>query len=122
MHAHQLSSHRTAQLAGHAARMRWAPTRSEARLWQWLRGRQLGVAFRRQVRLGEYIADFVAYSVRLVVEVDGAAHVGRERADARRDRELGRRGFTVVRVDAGLVMRDVAAAVALVRRAVAVRR
>jgi very-short-patch-repair endonuclease len=65
--------------------MRSAPTASEARLWESLRGRQLGVTFRRQVRLGEYIADFVAYSVRLVV-------------------------------------RDVAAAVAVVREAVAVRR
>jgi very-short-patch-repair endonuclease len=96
MHAHRRSSHRTTQLTSYAAWMRFEPTASEARLWQWLRGGQLGVTFRRQVRLGESIADFVAYAVRLVVEADGTAHVGRKRADARRDRELGRLGFTVV--------------------------
>jgi very-short-patch-repair endonuclease len=37
--------------------------------------------------------------------------------DARRDRRLGKRGFRVVRVSAELVLRDVDAAVALVRAA-----
>jgi very-short-patch-repair endonuclease len=122
MHGHRLSAHRTAQLAGYADRMRWQPTASEARLWESLRGAKLGVTFRRQVRLGEYIADFVAHSVRLVVEVDGTAHAGRERSDARRDRELRRIGFAVLRLDARLVMGEHAAVVARVREAVAALR
>jgi very-short-patch-repair endonuclease len=43
----------------------------EAALWQCLRRQQLGVAFRRQVPLaGRFIADFVAPSVKVIVEVD----------------------------------------------------
>jgi len=92
--------------------MRSAPTTTEALLWQALRGSRLGVAFRRQVVIGEYIADFVAPSARLVVEVDGAYHAdpGRLRADARRDSALSRLGYRVVRVPAELVVADLGAA------------
>jgi hypothetical protein len=64
-------------LAGRAHHMRHNQTASEARLWAELRGGRLGVAFRRQVVIGPYIADFVAPSVGLVVEVDGGVHVAR---------------------------------------------
>jgi very-short-patch-repair endonuclease len=99
--------------------MRRAPTPSEARLWSALRARQLGVQFRRQVVIGRCIVDFLAAEVRLVVEVDGGSHWGRERADARRDRRLRAAGYRVVRVSAELVMRDLQAAVACVGAAFA---
>jgi very-short-patch-repair endonuclease len=77
------------------------------------------VVFRRQVPVGgRYIADFLAPALRLVVEVDGSAHVHKLRSDARRDEKLRRLGCHVLRVDAALVVREPAAAVALVRAAV----
>ncbi|MFO0618843.1 MAG: endonuclease domain-containing protein [Polyangiaceae bacterium] len=88
--------------------MRSAPTTSEALLWQGLRGSRLGVAFRRQVVIGEYIADFVAPSIRLVVEVDGEYHADRVRADERRDRALTWMGYSVVRIPAALVLKSAA--------------
>jgi very-short-patch-repair endonuclease len=103
-----------------ARQMRSALTPSELKLWEALRSRKLGVAFRRQVPLGgRFIADFCAPAVRLVVEVDGLYHARRRVADARRDRVLARLGYRVVRVDAELVMRDLGAAVELVRAALA---
>jgi very-short-patch-repair endonuclease len=66
---------------------------------------------------GRFIADFVAPAVGLVVEVDGEYHSRRRRADAARDRKLARLGYRVVRIDAELVLRDVAGAVALIRAA-----
>jgi very-short-patch-repair endonuclease len=58
-----------------AAYMRLFAHEPERRLWRELAGGKLGVAFRRQVVLGNrYIADFVASAVRLVVEVDGGLH------------------------------------------------
>ncbi len=81
--------------------------------------RQLGVQFRRQVVVGGYIADFAAPAVKLIVEVDGTWHRGRERLDARRDRALGKAGWRVVRLRAKLVLGDLPAAVALVREALA---
>jgi len=92
--------------------MRHVPTPSEARLWEALRGGQLGVLFRRQVVLGECIADFCAPAVRLVVEVDGGYHAERERLDARRDERLQRLGYCVVRVSSEEVGRELPAVVA----------
>ena len=88
-------------------------------LWSALSGSKLGVAFRRQVVLGNAIADFFAPSLRLVVEVDGAHHRLRLTADARRDRDLHRLGCEVLRLDAQLVLRELPRAVALIRAAVA---
>jgi very-short-patch-repair endonuclease len=70
--------------------MRFNLTPSEQKLWGALRSKQLGIAFRRQVPLGRYIADFVAPRARLVVEVDGGWHRERKLADARRDDALRR--------------------------------
>jgi very-short-patch-repair endonuclease len=95
-----------------------APTPSEEALWQALRGGVLGVAFKRQVVIGgRYIVDFFAPSVGLVVEVDGGVHRSSRAADCRRDEKLRRLGYRVVRVPAALVMRDVDAALAVVRAA-----
>jgi len=92
--------------------MRLTPTDSEARLWRALRSSQLGVAFRRQVPLLGFIADFYAPSLRLIVEVDGGYHARRASADARRDRKLMRAGYRIVRIEAARVELDLTAVVA----------
>jgi very-short-patch-repair endonuclease len=103
-------------LAARAHGLRSAPTLSEQRLWQALSGEQLGVAFRRQVPLGHrFIVDFFAPELKLTVEVDGSAHEHRRACDARRDDKLRRLGYVVLRLDAELVLRDLARAVARVR-------
>ncbi len=107
----------SALTASRAASMRSSPTLSEARLWESLRGSRLGVPFRRQVPVGRYIADFLAPSAKLVVEVDGGYHAERAAADARRDRDLERLGFSVLRVSHDAVMNQLEAVLALVRRA-----
>ncbi len=101
--------------------MRVAPTLSEALLWQALRGSRLGVPFRRQVVLGDYIVDFLAPRARLVVEVDGGIHQepARVRADARRDRDLGRMGYRVLRLPHALVVQQLEQALRLVVAALA---
>jgi very-short-patch-repair endonuclease len=122
-HRFQLSSHRQSVLEQRAGEMRSALTSSEQVLWQAVRGHRLGVQFRRQVVLGRYIADFFAAEVGLVVEVDGGYH-GRLRAgaDERRDCWLRRQGYTVLRLSDALVMRNVAAAVALIAEQLAALR
>jgi very-short-patch-repair endonuclease len=115
---HQQRQARSALLVSRARRMLHAPTPSEEALWHALRGGALGVAFKRQVVLGErHIADFFAPFVGLVVEVDGGVHRGSRAADRRRDERLQRLGYRIVRVDAALVLRDAAAALAVVRAA-----
>jgi len=81
-----------------ARRLRSAPTRTEALLWQWLRRRQIdSFQFRRQFPIGPYFADFFCVPARLAIEVDGESHRGRERRDRLRDSFFRRRGIAVLR-------------------------
>jgi very-short-patch-repair endonuclease len=113
-----LISKSAARLELFAAQHRSSPTASEAALWSTLKARQLGVSFRRQAPVaGLFIADFLAPSIKLIVEVDGAVHARKLAADARRDRKLQRAGFLVVRVSAELVLTDFEGALALIRTA-----
>ena len=74
-------------------------TEAETVLWEYLRGRQLGVRFRRQHPVVGYIPDFVCISRKLVVEVDGGYHFMGDQpiSDEERTRYLEARGFRVVR-------------------------
>jgi very-short-patch-repair endonuclease len=80
---------------------------------------ELGVEFRRQVVIAnQFIVDFLAPRIKLVMEVDGrACHERRPCADARRDRKLARLGYRVLRIDADLVERDFPAAALLISAA-----
>lgn len=76
--------------------MRRTPSVAERVLWKLLRGRQLeGCKFRRQVPVGPYIADFVCFEHRLIVEADSALHD--QARDARRNAWLNAEGFRVLR-------------------------
>jgi len=117
-HRDRYSLRRAELLAARARGMRGAPTPSEQRLFEALRGRRLGVQFRRQVPLlGKYVVDLLAPAAQVVVEVDGTSHAGRARADARRDAALRKAGYRVVRVSADVVMQELGAAVEEVREA-----
>jgi very-short-patch-repair endonuclease len=78
--------------------MRREMTEAELKLWSILRNRALvGVKFRRQVPIGNYIADFCCLDRRLIVELDGGQHAEQEAADALRSRFLSGKGFRVLR-------------------------
>jgi len=114
---HQLSASRKQLIAERACTMRHTPTPSEAALWRCLSRKQLGVAFKRQHPIGKYIADFVAPSVKVIVEVDGGYHASRVVADARRDLYLRREGYRVVHIPAEVVARQLPLAVRQIRDA-----
>jgi very-short-patch-repair endonuclease len=71
-------------------------TDAERALWYRLRHQQLGVRFRRQHPLGNYIVDFVCLDRKLVVEVDGSQHLESQR-DQERDQWLHAAGYRVLR-------------------------
>ena len=83
-----------------ARSLRCASTEAEKLLWQKLCARQLGGAkFRRQAPIGPYIVDFVSFTHRLVVEIDGGQHntaQGRQH-DRERTVWLESQGFRVLR-------------------------
>jgi very-short-patch-repair endonuclease len=75
-------------------------TEAEHALWRCLRDRALaGSKFRRQVPLGPFIADFVCFERKLIVEVDGGQHADGTpaRRDAARTAWLEAQGYRVVR-------------------------
>jgi very-short-patch-repair endonuclease len=72
-------------------------TDAERKPWFALKDRRLqGAKFRRQAPVGPFIADFVCFDARLVVEVDGGQHAGSAR-DARRDGWFAANDFRVLR-------------------------
>jgi very-short-patch-repair endonuclease len=78
--------------------MRSDQTEAEHRLWQLLRAQRFaGYKFRRQVPIDFYIADFMCFARRLIIELDGGQHAASD-DDAKRDAYLSRQGFRVVRV------------------------
>ena len=78
--------------------MRSESTEAEHRLWQILRAKRfLGYKFRRQVALDFYIADFVCFAERLIIELDGGQHA-ESTTDQRRDAYLKSQGFRVLRI------------------------
>jgi very-short-patch-repair endonuclease len=83
-------------------------TPPEAKLWNALRGKSLGVKFRKQHPIGPYVLDFYCPAAKLCVEVDGMAHdMGDNPArDARRDEWLRKKKIRVLRVAASDVMKN----------------
>ena len=71
-------------------------TAAEKYLWYALRLESLGVKFRRQAVIGRYIADFVCYEKKLIVEVDGGQHA-ESQTDKMRDEWFRKEGFKILR-------------------------
>ncbi len=81
-----------------ARHLRRQMTEAERKLWRLLRDRPLvGVKFRRQVPIGNFIVDFCCLEHRLIVELDGGQHAEQEVADALRSRFLAEEGFRILR-------------------------
>ncbi|MBR1175479.1 endonuclease domain-containing protein [Bradyrhizobium sp. KB893862 SZCCT0404] len=92
-----------------ARQLRCAMTRAETLLWRHLKAHRLArLGFRRQAPMGNYIADFVAHSCKLVIEVDGQSHdfAERVRHDETRDEWLASRGYRVLRFTNDDVMKN----------------
>src|ERR1051325_9176649 len=81
-----------------AREMRKNQTPAERKLWSALRGDQIcGLRFRRQHRIGSYIADFFCDAAGLVIELDGASHDERKEYDAKRTYWISKRGLDAIR-------------------------
>ena len=90
-------------------------TDAERKLWQYLRGNQLGVKFRRQHPFENYILDFVCLPLALIIEVDGGQHMERVERDAKRTALLEAAGFRVLRFWNNQVLNELDAVVEMIR-------
>jgi len=83
-----------------ARKLRKSSTKSEVKLWNHVKGKQLHrYSFHRQKPLLNYIADFYCYDLKLVIELDGYTHQFEEvyNKDMIKQQELEKVGLTVLR-------------------------
>lgn len=102
-HGHAPPVNRTAI----ARQLRQRQTFAEKMLWALVRNRRLGgYKFMRQAVVDRYIVDFVCQSAKVIVELDGPVHEGREEQDADRARILELCGYLVLRFRNERVLAD----------------
>ena len=80
-----------------ARQLRNNSTLSEVLLWKQIKGKALGVEFKRQVPMLEYIVDFYCQEIGLAIEVDGNIHDFRYLEDAQRQQEIEKYGVIFIR-------------------------
>lgn len=84
-------------------------TLAENILWEHIRDNALGVKFLRQHVIGDYIADFLSRKGNLIIEVDGGYHAERQQQedDIRREHDLVRMGYHIIRISNEEVLYDI---------------
>jgi very-short-patch-repair endonuclease len=114
----------SSRLRSNARALRKNSTDAERILWSELRDHRLnGAGFRRQVPIGNYIADFICHAAKLVIELDGGQHFSErsEAADAARSAAIEIKGFQVLRFSNHDVMTNRAGVLETIAAAVAER-
>ncbi len=90
-----------------ARKLRKEPTPAEAKLWAYIRNDKLGVNFRRQHAIGNFIPDFCCIKKKLIIELDGSQHLEQEEYDKERTKYLEEQGYRVIRFWNNQIMNDI---------------
>jgi very-short-patch-repair endonuclease len=77
--------------------LRKSLTPQEFKLWFYLKGKNLGVKFRRQHSIGPYIVDFYCKEKNFIIELDGSQHITTKGYDKERDSYIKTLGVKVLR-------------------------
>jgi very-short-patch-repair endonuclease len=97
----------TPQIKHRAIMLRKQSTLAEIKLWSRIRNDQLGVTFRRQHAIGNYIPDFCSPQAKLIIELDGSQHMDQEEYDHQRTEYLQSQGYKVLRFWNSDVINDI---------------
>jgi very-short-patch-repair endonuclease len=90
--------HTTPSIVQAAQSLRQNLTPAEKHLWNALKNKQLiGLRFRRQHPVGNFILDFYCPACKLAIEVDGNIHDFQQDYDAARSAEIERHGYVIIR-------------------------
>ena len=82
-------------------------TLAEILLWNALKGKQMpGYDFHRQKPIDHFVVDFYCPMLKLVLEIDGVTHDGKEKEDDIRQKTLESFGLSVLRFRDEEVKRD----------------
>ena len=81
-----------------AKQLRSNMTDAEQKMWQQLRAKRFAeYKFRRQVPMQKYVADFVCFNKKLIIELDGGQHALQQSYDKKRDAFFANQGFRILR-------------------------
>jgi uroporphyrinogen-III synthase len=89
-----------------ARALRQSQTKAENKLWQILRNRNfLGLKFRRQHPIKNFIVDFCCIKEQLIIELDGESHNNafQQNYDDKRTQILKKLGYTILRFENKIV-------------------
>src|SRR5690242_12267642 len=95
------------QMKHRAIELRRESTPAEHKLWARIRNDQLGVTFRRQHAIGNYIPDFCSPKAKLIIELDGSQHLDQQEYDEERTKYFESIGYKVIRFWNKDVMNDI---------------
>lgn len=94
-------------------------TKAEAILWEALRNKNIGIKFRRQHPIDQFIVDFVSLDNKLIIEVDGGYHdeVAQKELDEIRTAILNSQGFNLIRFTNNEVENNLAEVIEKIKKA-----
>lgn len=82
----------------YAKKLRKNMTLAERKVWEMVKFKRiLGFRFKRQTVIRGYIVDFYCGKLKIVIEIDGSSHEGRQDYDSRRQKVLENLGMRVLR-------------------------
>ena len=80
---------------------------AEKYIWKSLLSRnRMGVKFKRQRPIGNFIVDFFAQEIGLIIEIDGNSHWAKPEYDAYRQEKLESFGYEILRFEEGVVINN----------------
>jgi len=103
------------RLSSLAKSLRKNQTQAERLVWSFLKAKQVdGLKFKRQAPIGNYIADFVCFDAKLIIEIDGGQHSSETSKDFKRTGWLQSQGFKVLRFWNNDVLRNTDAVMTMI--------
>jgi very-short-patch-repair endonuclease len=85
------------RMTGRRKQLRKNQTSAENILWTHLRDRKLGIKFKRQYSLSNYVIDFYSPEKLLAIEIDGRIHYFKKVYDDYREKYLQGFGIKILR-------------------------
>ena len=82
-------------------------SRAEKYIWKHVLSRnKQGVKFKRQRPISNFIVDFFAQEIGLIIEIDGNSHINKGDYDRMRQDKLESLGYTIIRFTEGDVINN----------------
>ena len=95
---------------------------AERYLWNYIKNEQIGVRFRRQHIIGDYIVDFICLKQKLIIEVDGGYHNNptQQQKDRIRQNWLESMGYKVLRFNNNDIFHQIESVITIIKQNISI--